>query len=857
MKKIFYQRFLIYFRSTQKITLFFAFSLIMNTSCGNDLIRQQHYKTEEQETQNSTSQETLTGDLAVSDQGLFPCNLTINNRDLITTNQKVQIRLSTSQNRLIARYQLSTTSVLRKEEPWSSVATPQSQLDISFTLLSGNGIKTIYGWCQDRENKISRMGSDSIGLQSQTKSARIWNLMPLKSENMLQSGRFGGEAMQMIHGYSFSPSNRNILYFVNDTGGVFKSADGGDHWESKRNGFKPNGGISIGVDPRNENVVFVTASLHTNNSLTSPVDGIYRSLDGGDSWSLVKPTPYYRNKEGQHFAFDPTSFKDNRHQIIYAASHTEGLLRSVNGGETWQTISSSKPKILDLELRKDGSATILYVATNDTSANNHGLYKVIDYQQQITITPLGNLPDYPRTIAVKLGDTPSQDTIYAAIGTHKIFKSIDGGKTFLSKSQGLNIEQVEYTQVELASVNRSTDLNSSSSDWLYLKINEAGRTLFFSHNGGETWQYPQTFDPENLLIKPSDGFFGTPILPHPSNRNIAWTHLQADNFLKTTDGGVTWSYAGSGYCGSRRGSSFSSYFDPKQPEKIIFFLVDHGPFVSTNSGDSWASLFNDTVTGSHSTPLGAVDPSNSNIILAAVGAGQTRIIRTENGGITWQTVNPVLDNYRYLAFHSQNTNIVYAGGSRDGWISKDRGRTWVRIPGRSIIGTLRSDNNIIYSFAPSSGGITFFRSSNQGSSWVQHSTLSISDFEDFQVDPHNLGRLFVATDGGLYRFDGSTWREVGRSAGLHTEFFGNRTSLSIKNIAIDPNHPGVVYAGLWAPSLGHREHFIYRSTDGGTTWTDIRYNLTGFSRAWGLTINPNNSEVHLSTDHGNFILPSP
>ena len=191
-----------------------------------------------------------------------------------------------------------------------------------------------------------------------------WKAMPLRSQAQKDAGLMGGEWMQVSFSIAYAPSNSNIVYLVSDTSQVWKSIDGGNTWYSKRSGFRSLGGISLAVDSKDENTVFVSGSAHSASTAysTSTVDGIYRTTDGGDNWQLVYNTDYYRGDgvnagapgEGQHFVFDPDSFDGTRHQTIYAGTHSKGIFKSTNGGTSWTKLLTNtnldSMRILDLEI---------------------------------------------------------------------------------------------------------------------------------------------------------------------------------------------------------------------------------------------------------------------------------------------------------------------------------------------------------------------------------------------------------------------------------------------------------------------------------------------------------------------------
>ncbi len=683
------------------------------------------------------------------------------------------------------------------------------------------------------------------------RAGKKWERVPLRSLAQKNAGIYGGEGMQMVHSISYALSNPDIAYFVSDTSQVWNTVDGGNSWQSKRNGFRANGGVSLVVDPGNEDVVFVSGSRHKADGslISSPVDGIYRTVDGGDTWELVKQTDYYRGKEGQHFAFDHKSFEGKSHKIIYAGTHTEGLLKSIDGGDTWTSVGLTGIRILDIELNSNSSVSTLYVATNNTKVHGHGLYKVIDDGTgSIKITPLGDLPDYPRTIVLNAQNKTENDIIYAAVGKYKVYKSSEGGNTFIRKSKGLAVNNREYKNI---------DISPADPNYLYVRLSKCGTpNPFYSHDGGETWHKPKDLNIGKLIVKkPVSAYRAICTAPHPIDRDVALGFM-GSTITKTTDGGITWQYSGSGYMGARRGRGKSSaYFDPVNPKRKIFFLIDHGPALTEDGGDTWRFLPVPRI-GGRTTPVGTVDPENPKIIITAVGNwGSQTIIRSADGGATWEVVNRSRDNYYFMSFHPQDSNFVYAGARSGSWISKDKGKSWKFIDRKSIRAVFPKNGDIVYAIEEIHNKKSIlWRSHHRGENWIRITINPFKRVEDMDTDPQNSDRLYAATGNGFYVYDGKRWLETSKSGGILFDAAFGRNSFSFKSVAINPMKPNIVYTGIWAPGKGHRDRFIFRSTNYGMTWEDIGYNLEGYSRVWSLAIDTVNSELHMSSDHGNFVI---
>ena len=180
------------------------------------------------------------------------------------------------------------------------------------------------------------------------------------------------------------------------------------------------------------------------------------------------------------------------------------------------------------------------------------------------------------------------------------------------------------------------------------------------------------------------------------------------------------------------------------------------------------------------------------------------LFKTTDGGITWESI-----------FNGKPVSSVSA-------------ITVVpNLPSRIYIGTGESNlrNDVAF-------GDGVWRSDDAGKTWTHLGLDATEHIAAIAVDPRNTDRLFVAalgpvyrpgTDRGVYRSTdgGTTWQRV-----LYTD---DRTGAS--SIAIDPSNPRVLFAGMWEGwrnpyhlNSGGASDGIYKSTDGGDTWTRLRGN---------------------------------
>jgi photosystem II stability/assembly factor-like uncharacterized protein len=212
----------------------------------------------------------------------------------------------------------------------------------------------------------------------------------------------------------------------------------------------------------------------------------------------------------------------------------------------------------------------------------------------------------------------------------------------------------------------------------------------------------------------------------------------------------------------------------------------------------------------------------------------------------WRSVGPFRGGRtRAVAGVATQPNVFYIGAVNGGvWKSDDAGRSWRPIfdeqPTQSIgaIAVAPSDPNVVYVGSGEglhrpdlSIGDGIYRSADAGRTWTHLGLRSGAQIPELAVDPRDADRLFAAvlgrpfgasTERGVYRSvdGGRNWQRV---------LFVDENS-GASSVAIDPQHPEVVYAALWEARMGPWEDNndyngtgggLFKSTDGGSTWRRI------------------------------------
>lgn len=237
------------------------------------------------------------------------------------------------------------------------------------------------------------------------------------------------------------------------------------------------------------------------------------------------------------------------------------------------------------------------------------------------------------------------------------------------------------------------------------------------------------------------------------------------------------------------------------------------------------------------------------------------------GNLKWRSVGPALSGGRVSAVAGtpQDDQLYYVGTAGGGvWKSSNGGATWDPVFDKepvAAIGAVAIDptnENVVYVGTGESNprndvsyGDGLYKSVDGGKTWAKIGLAGTRHIARIAIDPQHpahvvvgaLGDVFAdSTDRGVYvTFDaGKTWTKtlyIGRSSGA-------------SDIAMDPNHPATVFAGMWhfrrqpwTFTSGGPDDGLYKSSDGGKTWTRLSgHGLpAGLMGRIGLAIAPSDS----------------
>ena len=723
------------------------------------------------------------------------------------------------------------------------------------------GTNTIIVTARDSSNNSS---TDTLTVtRTTTTTSNQWQQVAKRTQAQKTAGLAGGEGMQMIFSITYAPSDPSIVYFVTDTQGVWKSTDGGTSWQRKSGEYPTSGGISIVVDPTNENIVYTAGSVHSFNDTDTSVtvEGIIRTADGGDTWTLVKPAHFHRSAGfgGNHIDFAGTN--------IYAAPSTGGILKSTNG-TTWNLLNKSGGgyvldtlKLYNIKAHPTNNTILFASATN-------GLHKIVDVNGSATVTKIGTGLPAGAVYQVQI-DKNNPNIMYVAAGKYGVYRSTDGGLNFSPRNNGLSSPRSSGGSA------RWLAMAPTNSNRLFVTFqNIFGKHLYYTNDSGANWTQTSTMDEQNADGWVAGSLYGyttnldginnasAPIAFHPTNQDTALVNGLASRVKKTTDGGVTWKYSNTGYTGSvigNRSVVTSIGWDATNANRAVYSHSDIGSLITEDNEDTFKYIATVSWNGRKATPAVAMQGS---IIVEAVGQTNNNdqfhaLAVSRNSGSDWTILESATGDFVFISFHPQNSNIVYAGKYRFNNIGTSN--TYLT-HARDVKGIFKGNGDIVYSYS----GNTVYKSTDGGATWTTpYPSLNLpagSYVRMIAINSTNQNRIYVAASfQGVYIItdtvaNGGTVQIKNDANGIAKDA-NNR--IYIESVATDPNDENVVYAGATNTGWSGPANGVFRSTDRGATWVNINGNLGSNLNTLTLTVNPFNSYVYLSSFAGTWKLPPP
>ena len=611
---------------------------------------------------------------------------------------------------------------------------------------------------------------------------------------------FDSQPTGSIGDIAVSQSNPNVIYAASGEGlqrpdlsvgdGVYRSTDGGASWRNM--GLRDAQQLaSIIVDPSDPNRIFVAALGHPYGA--NPERGVYRSLDGGETWERI----LYKdeNTGAIQVAFDP---KDP--QTIYAdmwaarqgpwengawTGPGSGLFKSTDGGATWRQLTKGLPTFAQglgrIGIGIAASNPKIIYATVEADRESAGIYRSEDSGESWRrLTGDGRLWGRGSDFAEVRPHPQDPETVYVAnTGT---YVSTDGGKTFrgLKGAPGGD----DYHRIWI------------NPDRPEVMLFAADQGAVVTVNGGETWSswYNQA--------------------------TAQFYHVSTDNQFPY------WVYGGQQESGSAGVASRGDYGAITWRDWRTVGAEEYG-YVAADPLDP------NIIIGGKLTRFDKRSGQVQNIAPEPVRRGSYRFLRT--APVLFSPVDP------HVLYYAGNVLFKTTTGGKS-WqvISPDLSREKNSVP--DSIGVYREPSmetmarrGVIYTIAPSFKNVnTIWAGTDDGlihltrdggrkwtnvtppelTSWSKISLMEASHHDDetayaainrFRLDdlrPH------------IYRThdSGKTWKQIVN---------GIPANEVVNAVREDPKRKGMLYAST--------ERSVYFTLDDGDTWLPLRLNMPATS----------------------------
>ncbi|HEU4432573.1 MAG TPA: hypothetical protein VFR51_04205, partial [Pyrinomonadaceae bacterium] len=533
------------------------------------------------------------------------------------------------------------------------------------------------------------------------------------------------------------PSQPNVFYMAQVNGGVWKTEDYGHTWTPIFD-EQPTGSVgSIAVALSDPKVVYVGSGEGLQRPDLSVGDGIYKSTDAGATWTHLG----LRNgQQIPQIAVDP---RDANRLLVAVAGHPygpneeRGIFRSTDGGKTFEKVLYKDENV--------GGADVLFDPQN---------------------------PDIAYAALWEARQGPWENAAWNG-GGGGIFKSIDNGKTWGQLSGGLPDLIVQANLAIAPSLTKRLIASVAT---------PTGVNLYRTDDGGDSWTIV-TKD-----TRPAGRIGGGDLsVPRIDPKNPDLVYVASTVSWKSTDGGSTWS----AFRGAPGGDDYQNvWINPNNPQ-IIIMASDQGTVITVNGGKSWSSWYNQPtaqlyhVSADNAFPYrlcGGQQESGS----ACVSS------RGNDGEITFRDWHPVgAEEYGYVAADPLDPDIVYGGK-----LTRYDRRT-----------------GQVQNIMPKPFRSTEFRV-------VRTQPVIFSP-----VDPHVL--FFSANTLWKTRDGGRNWEQISPDLSRKTFDVSSTVGKFRSQPTAQPTQRGVIYTVAPSPLdvnlmwVGTDDGLIHRTTDGGAHWTDV------------------------------------
>ncbi|MGH9481550.1 MAG: VPS10 domain-containing protein, partial [Terriglobales bacterium] len=650
------------------------------------------------------------------------------------------------------------------------------------------------------------------------------NAEPLQFRN-LGPAQAGGRVAAVVG----VPGDPNVYYVGAAAGGVWKTTDAGNTWKPI---FEKEPVASIGdiaLAPSNPNLVWVATGEPNIRNDVMVGHGLYFSPDAGATWQEIAPQIFHNAGQMSRVVINPHDPDEVWVAVLghaFGPNPERGVFHTTDGGKTW--------------------TKTLYV-DDHTGA--------ID---------LAIKPDNPRILLAGMWDVVRHPWTLDNGGPGSgLYRSIDGGATWTKITAGL--ARGPYGRIGLA-------FAPSQPDRAYAIVQSKTGLFYSSDNAGLTWS--AVSDSDQLDARP---FYFSRFAVDPVNSEKIFFLALGINV--STDGGKTVSPAGRVHS-----DNHAIWIDPKNPDRIIEGN-DGGVVLSYDGGRNFRFL--DTIPIEEFYMVSASNEPAYNLCGGLQDNSAWCGPSSPNSTMNWSAV--VGGDGEYGVFAPSDPHIIY-GDSQNGEAERMDTRTGLdsSIKPYALGVENRVPSSLKYRFNWTTpievgarnandvylGGNVLFHSTDGGFSWTPISPDLTRNDKAKQI---NSGGIVVNDITGAETYDtiisialsrtdpATIWTGADDGVVSVTHDGGKswmRASDNIQGlpewgrvqeIEVSPFDPNTAYVAFDFHMTDDNRPFVYKTHDGGKTWTSIAAGLPGDASARVVREDPNQKDFLVcGTDTGLF-----
>ncbi|MEM7126330.1 MAG: glycosyl hydrolase [Chloroflexota bacterium] len=605
------------------------------------------------------------------------------------------------------------------------------------------------------------------------------------------------------------PTNPALFYFGAVAGGVWKTEDAGTTWQNISDGYFNSSSVgALTVSQSDPNVIYAGMGETTIRTDVSYGDGVYKSTDGGQSWTHCGLADTRHIGEIRIHPKNPDRVYVAALGHAFGANEERGVFRSNDGGKSWEKILYQSDKAGAVDLSFD--------------------------------------PRNPDVIYASIWETYRNFWELSSGGPDSgLWKSTDGGDTWteITYNKGLLSEDAIIGKIGV-----SASPAKAGRVWALAEADK-GSGLYCSDDFGQTWTF--LTDKQDLRYRP---WYYMHIFADPQESDTLYVNNLG--LWKSTDGGKNFDKIATPH-----GDNHDLWIDPNNNQRMIQ-SNDGGANVSFNGGASWSTIYNQLTAQFYHVAVDNQEPyyrvygtqqDNSSISVPS---------NTTEGAIVWGDCYAAgTGESGYIAVHPDNSDIVYVGavGSSPGgggalqrfdrstgqiqlvnvWPEPHGGIGPVelkyRFPWTFPIHFSPHNSDVIYTT-----GNVVFRTTSEGNEWEPISPdLTRSDPEKLQPSggpiskdtsgaehyctiasfgesPLEPGLLWSGSDDGLVhisRDNGESWQNV--TPPDLPEWS------QIWVIDPSPHDAATLYVAATRYKLDDTAPYLFKTHDYGVTWSQI------------------------------------